>query len=87
MKKIPFALELQKPISYFFPDNLLKDWVMDVKTSFEHEMLEYARSIEAYGNPALTFNLLSVLQKHFDIEEEYARTGYHPDMDAADEKD
>ena len=26
-----FTLELQKPISYFFPDSLLKEWVTDVK--------------------------------------------------------
>ena len=45
-------------------------------------MLDYARGIESIGDPSLTLDILSVLQNHFEIAEEHARTGFHPDMDA-----
>lgn len=64
-----FAIILQKPISYFFPESLLKNFVLDVKTPFEQEMLEIARSIEAFGDQTLTLDLLGALVKHFEDAE------------------
>lgn len=63
-----FAITLNKPISFFFPESLLKGFVMDVKSPFQQEMLEIAREVEVYGSQSLTLDLLRVLINHFDIE-------------------
>ncbi len=76
-----FAITLEKPISYFFPESLLKDFVLDVKSPFQHKMLEIARGIEAIGDQSLTIDLLSVLLSHFEQDYETATTGFHPDED------
>ena len=52
-----FAIVLKKPISYFFPPSLLKDLVLDVKTPFEHKVLEISREIEYIGDTKLVLNI------------------------------
>ena len=66
---IQFALVLEKPISYFFPKSLLKDRVVDVRTTFESKMLELARLIEyTGGNTRLTLDVIGKLAEHFEEE-------------------
>ena len=65
---VQFAIELEKPISYFFPPSLLKDIVADVKSPFQQAMLELAREIDAYGDQGLTIDILNVLISHFGQE-------------------
>ena len=36
---VQFAVILNKPISYFFPESLLKEYVLDVKTNFQQQIL------------------------------------------------
>ena len=73
---VQFAVELKKPISYFFPASLLRDNLVDVKTPFQHKMLEIADYIEPLGGTELTLNMLDVLQKHFYTEMDIAE---HPE--------
>lgn len=74
-----FAITLQKPISYFFPESLLKKFVLDVKSPFEQEMLDFARGIEIFGDQSLTLDLLRVLSDHFEDDFIRASNGYLPD--------
>jgi transcriptional regulator with XRE-family HTH domain len=68
-----FAITLKKPISYFFPEFLLKSEFLDVKSEFEHQMLEYARGIEFFGDMPLALAIVRELyehdQKEFDENE------------------
>lgn len=85
---VQFAVELNKPISYFFPKSLLKDYIVDVKTKFQHTMLERAGLIEMIGDTKLTMELIDVLTNHF--EEDYERA-LHPENyleeDASEDED
>lgn len=74
-----FVITLEKPLSYFFPESLLKKFIVDVKTPFEQEMLDIARGIEIYGDPTLTLDLLRVLNVHFEEDYNRASNGYPPD--------
>ena len=73
-----FSVELNKPISYFFPDALLKDIISDVKTPFQYKMLEIAKGVEFFGDQYLTLDLLKVLLEHFEEDYEAAEKGYPP---------
>ena len=80
-----FALELQKPISYFFPKSLLKEWIVDIKTKFQHDMLDYAREIEIIGDKKLVTDILDVLINNF--QEEFDRDDFPPDFEEEDEEE
>lgn len=67
-----FAIELQKPISYFFPESLLKEIVSDVKTPFEYRVLEVVRGLEYFGGQKLALDILKVLLDN--LEEEYTES-------------
>jgi transcriptional regulator with XRE-family HTH domain len=79
-----FSLELNKPITYFFPDTLLRDIIADVKTPFEHKMLEMAKGIEFFGNPKFTLDILGVMLDHFESDYQGAMNGYPPDDEEPD---
>ncbi len=85
---VQFAVELNKPISYFFPNSLLKDYLVDVKTKFQHKMLERAGLIEMIGDTKLTMELLDVLTDHFEEDHDRAM---HPedyfDEDTSEDED
>ena len=76
-----FAIELNQTISYFFPESLLKDLIADVKTPFQHNMLELARGIEMFGDQDLTLDILNVLSDHFEINYQASINGYPPKED------
>lgn len=71
-----FAITLHKPISYFFPESLLKGFVMDVKSPFQQEMLDSARRIENTGDLSLTIDILKVLSNHFEDDFQPAINGF-----------
>lgn len=79
---VQFAVILNKPISYFFPDSLLKEHVLDVKTNFQQQILERARLIEVFmGDEKTALDLLDVLIKHNEDEFEAARASNEfPDL-------
>ncbi len=81
---VQFAVELKKPISYFFPASLLRDNLVDVKTPFQHKMLEIADYIEPLGGVELTLEILNVLQKHFFEDMDRAE---HPENYYFEDKD
>jgi transcriptional regulator with XRE-family HTH domain len=85
---VQFAVYLNKPISYFFPNSLLKEHVLDVKTNFQHKMLERARLIEEFmGNQNTTLDILDVLIKQQEEEFEAAMTGDNsPDLSNEEDK-
>jgi len=76
-----FAITLKKPISYFFPDFLQKEDFLDVKSEFEHQMLEKARGIEEFGNMQLTLSVLEAMYKQFGKEYEDYLRGYSLEED------
>lgn len=78
---VQFAIELKKPISYFFPESLLRDSLVDVKTSFQHKMLEIASNMEPFGDQKLVLEILDVLEKHFFEEQDRLEhpEDYYPD--------
>jgi transcriptional regulator with XRE-family HTH domain len=71
-----FAIALNKPISYFFPPSLLKDWIVDIKTPFEQKGLELLRAIEHIGNEKFTLDMLKLLRDYFEDDFEAAMRGY-----------
>jgi len=68
-----FAVMLSKPIAYFFPESLLKDFVLDVKSPFQQEMLDLARELEVYGDKSLTLEINNALLRHFLLEHKIAQ--------------
>lgn len=76
-----FAIELNKTISYFFPESLLKDLIADVKTPFQHKMLEIAEGIEHFGDPEFALDILDVMLDHFESDYELAANGYPPETE------
>jgi transcriptional regulator with XRE-family HTH domain len=76
---VHFAIELNKPISYFFPESLLKNIIVDVNSPFQHKILEIARGIEYFGDQSLTLDILKVLSDHFENENEAMMNGYPPE--------
>ena len=79
-----FAITLNKPISYFFPPSLLKDWIVDVKTPFEQNSLEILRGIGQFGDTEFTLKLLKLLYTHFEDEYEAAMRGYPEETEGDD---
>ena len=73
---LSLAIVLEKPISYFFPKSLLKDIVMDVKSTFQQKGLEILTGIEFFGDQKLTLDILKVLSENF--EDDFDRTT-HPE--------
>ena len=62
---LALAIVLEKPISYFFPNSLLKNIVMDVKSSFQQKCLEILARIEYFGDQKLTLDVLTALEENF----------------------
>ncbi len=71
------AIVLGKPISYFFPQSLLKDRVMDVKSEFQHKALDYLRIIDFVGAREITLKILKVIAD--DCEEELDNRNNDPE--------
>jgi transcriptional regulator with XRE-family HTH domain len=74
-----FAIKLEKPLSYFFPEDLLKDQVVDIKTEFEHAILEKVRGIEVFGDKELTLSMVNLLYKYFSDEYDNAFNDHSED--------
>lgn len=73
---VQFAVELEKPISYFFPNSLLREWIVDVKSPFQYKILEIASNLEQVGDPELALDLLGILQDYFFKQRDLAE---HPE--------
>ena len=71
------AIVLGKPISYFFPQSLLKDMVMDLKSEFQHKALNYLRIIDFVGAREMTLKILKVFAD--DCEEELDNRNNDPE--------
>ena len=71
------AIVLGKPISYFFPQSLLKDMVMDVKSEFQHKALNYLRIIDFFGAQEMTLKILKVISD--DCEEQLDEKNNYPE--------
>jgi transcriptional regulator with XRE-family HTH domain len=78
---VKFAIIFHKPISYFFPEAIFKDRLVDVKTPFEHEVLDKARMIEEFGDIRLTSKLLNLLSSYYFDDYNRHLNGY-PDDEA-----
>ncbi|MCB9112308.1 MAG: helix-turn-helix transcriptional regulator [Anaerolineales bacterium] len=63
---VHFAVELQKPISSFFPPNLFTEkWTSDANTPFEKEVLEFAKFVEPIGDKEFVLKILEDLENYF----------------------
>ena len=49
---------------------------MDVKSTFQQEMLDFARRIESVGDQSLTIDILKVLSDHFEDDFQSAINGF-----------
>jgi hypothetical protein len=58
---------------------LLKNIIVDVKSSFQHKILELARRIEYFGDQSLTLDILKVLSDHFENDNEAMMNDYPPE--------
>lgn len=65
---VTFAIVLNKPISYFFPPSLLQDWIVDIKTPYEHKMLDIARELEHIGGARLSLDTMKLFLDYFSKE-------------------
>jgi len=71
------TIVLGKPISYFFPQSLLKDRVMDVKSEFQHKALNYLGIIDIFGAQKMTLKILEAISD--DCEEELDNRNNDPE--------
>lgn len=63
---VHFAIELQKPISFFFPKTLFTEkWTSDANTPFEEKVLEFAKYIEPIGDTEFILKVLKTLEDYF----------------------
>lgn len=60
------AIVLQKPLSYFFPPSILSNIVLDVKSPFEREVLDYLHVYSNYGDKELLIKILDVMNDHYE---------------------
>jgi transcriptional regulator with XRE-family HTH domain len=72
---VAFAIELNKTITYFFPESLLKNSIADIQSPFQNKMHELSQAIEEFGDRELTLEILDVLVDHY-------YTIYKSDMDS-----
>ena len=63
-----FAANLKKPVSYFFPPSILSDFVLDINTPFEREVLDLLHVYSFYGDQKLVMDILNVLNDHFETK-------------------
>ena len=67
------AITLGKPISYFFPEGLLKESILEVKSHDQQELLRIFGEIEILGGAKLAIKEMELLLNHFtelqEIEE------------------
>lgn len=62
------AIVFQKPLSYFFPPSILSNIVLDVKSPFEREVLDYLHVYSNYGDEKLLIRILDVMNDHFETK-------------------
>ncbi len=64
---LQFAVVLDKPISYFFSETLLREWLVEIKTPFQHKALDLIKEIEEFsGDEELVLDLLKTLENLFE---------------------
>lgn len=61
-----FAANLNKPVSYFFPPSILSDFILDINTPFDREVLEIVKGLNYFGDRELVISILKVLSKHYE---------------------
>jgi transcriptional regulator with XRE-family HTH domain len=66
------ALELNKPVTYFFPTSLFTDVILDIRTPYELKMLEYAQTLEEYGAANISLSILKAIIENCEFEEKIA---------------
>ena len=64
-----FAANLKKPVSYFFPPSLLSDFILDVNSQFEREILDTIEGLNYFGDRGLVLSVLKGLVKYFEEKE------------------
>ena len=67
---VSFALSLNKPISYFFPETLLKEIVSEVKSPTEQEILMMFQELEYIGGADLALKQIRILVDYFQPSDE-----------------
>jgi transcriptional regulator with XRE-family HTH domain len=73
------AIEFNQPISYFFPESLFRDNLIDVKTPFQYEMLQAAKEIEEYGGESLTKGIVNLILNHYELSYKIATGEIDPE--------
>jgi transcriptional regulator with XRE-family HTH domain len=79
-----FSIELNKPISYFFPVSFLLENLHDVKSPFQRQMLELAQNVEMVsGDTVLTQKMVELLLAYFEEQLDRAMhpENYPPDLE------
>lgn len=64
-----FAIHLQKPVSYFYPPSIVSDFILDVKTDFERDVLDIIRGFSHFGDQGLVLKLLDSLRDYYEEQE------------------
>jgi transcriptional regulator with XRE-family HTH domain len=59
------AIVLSKPLSYFFPENLVKSLIAEAITPTQHEMLTFFQELELNGGADLALRQVKLLHKYF----------------------
>ena len=70
------ALVLNKPISYFFPEGLLKNQIVDITSAQQQELLNMFKEIEQFGGGKLALEQMELLYNHTIEDMEAAENGY-----------
>ena len=63
-----FAANLNKPVSYFFPPSILSDFILDINSIFEQEVLDVIEGLNHFGDPELVISVLKVMVEHFETK-------------------
>ena len=63
---LALSIELEKPISYFFPESIVKKYALDVITPYEYEVLELIKGIEYFDDQNLTLEILKLLHNYYE---------------------
>ena len=60
------AINLNKPVSYFFPPSILSNFILDIETPFEREVLDVIEGLNHFGDQDLVLSIIKLLAKHYE---------------------
>jgi len=77
---------LGKPISYFFPEGILKSYIADVNSADQQKLLEMFKEVEFFGGAGFALKQMELYYDHYMEQVEAAEHGEDIPPELTDEE-